>query len=398
MAKKRTLKNLGRKGLSLLLAAVMTTSLIQISAFATGGDAEASAPAATLKLTKKWEGVPADATGTVNITLTNKDKATESYTQSVTVGEETVLTFDALTPGATYLVSEDSDSYQCDTEEITVNSATSAGFAVDAGRQTPCANQEVLVQLEGTNYLVASKGQDFLVWTYHELETQADKDEFVKAFQSVAEGPFQGIPGKSIEFIFGNQATYGDETVTVDADKGTVTFSAKSNWSQVMVGNYEPVYTVEKTTAEITNTCISPVTPIVPATLDIVKVDKDHYTTGLSGAMLALFDKATDVDTATKAIKYATSDKDGKLSFTFTKGGSYYVREVVAPEGYELSDAFWHIVVTQDGNKLSADAFLGCTGTESALTGGTLFVPNVKKDDVPPTSPAPTHKYSVVHQ
>ena len=37
MAKKHTLKNLSRKGLSLLLAAVMTTSLIQVSAFATEG-------------------------------------------------------------------------------------------------------------------------------------------------------------------------------------------------------------------------------------------------------------------------------------------------------------------------------------------------------------------------
>ena len=74
--------------------------------------------------------------------------------------------------------------------------------------------------------------------------------------------------------------------------------------------------------------------------VEFTKVDADHPNTGLEGAKFALY---TDV-TETTAYKIATSDKDGKVTFTelpydTIDGATYYMKEIQAPSGYVLDNS-----------------------------------------------------------
>ena len=89
--------------------------------------------------------------------------------------------------------------------------------------------------------------------------------------------------------------------------------------------------------------------------VEFTKVDADHPNTGLEGAKFALY---TDV-TETTAYKTATSDKDGKVTFTElpydTKtGATYYMKEIQAPSGYVLDNrTIYTISIAVNGTEIT---------------------------------------------
>ena len=89
--------------------------------------------------------------------------------------------------------------------------------------------------------------------------------------------------------------------------------------------------------------------------VEFTKVDADHPNTGLEGAKFALY---TDV-IETTAYKTATSDKDGKVTFTElpydTKtGATYYMKEIQAPSGYVLDNStIYTISITVNGTEVT---------------------------------------------
>ncbi len=93
------------------------------------------------------------------------------------------------------------------------------------------------------------------------------------------------------------------------------------------------------------NAEISSVTTTDLANLTFTKVKKDNKTP-LSGAIFKLY---TD-DTCTTEFKTATSGEDGTVRFDQLFPGTYYMKEVQAPNGYVASNEVWTVDVTE-GNE-----------------------------------------------
>ncbi len=69
---------------------------------------------------------------------------------------------------------------------------------------------------------------------------------------------------------------------------------------------------------------------LVPAKGSIIINKVDENKTPLSGAEFTLYNENKEI------IKTALSDKDGKVVFSDLKDGKYFVKETMAPEGYEI--------------------------------------------------------------
>ena len=93
------------------------------------------------------------------------------------------------------------------------------------------------------------------------------------------------------------------------------------------------------------NAEVSSVTTTDLAKLTFTKVKKDEKTP-LPGAVFKLY---TD-DTCTTELKMATSGADGTVTFDKLFPGTYYMKEVQAPNGYVASNEVWTVDVTE-GNE-----------------------------------------------
>ena len=88
---------------------------------------------------------------------------------------------------------------------------------------------------------------------------------------------------------------------------------------------------------------------IIPADglLEIVSVDENG--TGLSGAVIGLFQSDETEFTAENALATATSAEDGAFSFSDVPFGNWVLKELESPEGFILSDEIIPVTVEEDG-------------------------------------------------
>lgn len=98
----------------------------------------------------------------------------------------------------------------------------------------------------------------------------------------------------------------------------------------------------------IPNAKISQVTTDALGTLTFSKVNKDG--TGLSGASFALY---TDEDCTTQLETATSVGKTGTVTFDRLRAGTYYLKEIQAPEGYVLSNEKWKVEVTKNGDNVT---------------------------------------------
>ena len=98
----------------------------------------------------------------------------------------------------------------------------------------------------------------------------------------------------------------------------------------------------------IPNARISQVTTDALGTLTFSKVNKDG--TGLSGASFALY---TDEDCTTQLETATSVGKTGTVTFDRLRAGTYYLKEIQAPEGYVLSNEKWKVEVTKNGDNVT---------------------------------------------
>ena len=98
----------------------------------------------------------------------------------------------------------------------------------------------------------------------------------------------------------------------------------------------------------IPNARISQVTTDALGTLTFNKVNKDG--TGLSGASFALY---TDEDCTTQLETATSVGKTGTVTFDRLRAGTYYLKEIQAPEGYVLSNEKWKVEVTKNGDNVT---------------------------------------------
>ncbi len=98
----------------------------------------------------------------------------------------------------------------------------------------------------------------------------------------------------------------------------------------------------------IPNAQISQVTTDALGTLTFNKVNKDG--TGLSGASFALY---TDEDCTTQLETATSVGKTGTVTFDRLRAGTYYLKEIQAPEGYVLSNEKWKVEVTKNNDTVT---------------------------------------------
>lgn len=144
-----------------------------------------------------------------------------------------------------------------------------------------------------------------------------------------------------------------------------------------------PVATAATPTFTITNTANVVEAPeIVPASLTVIKKDADNGAL-LKGAKFTLIPeggKATDA-------AFAETDENGKAVFTDLAKGTYTLKEITAPAGYQATDKTWTITVSDDAKtaayKLVAGKFvktITCKvdDVENVVSNGTITITNAK--------------------
>lgn len=151
---------------------------------------------------------------------------------------------------------------------------------------------------------------------------------------------------------------------TYTPENGTVTVTAGGSAEVTVTNTYTKVFG-----ADIVN----------PASLTVFKKDaKDG--TKLEGAKFVLI-------SGNKSEVTMTTDKDGKAVFTGLTKGTYTLKEVTAPEGYQATDKTWTITVSDDaqtaGYVLKDGKFvkvITCTvdDVENIVANGSITITNVK--------------------
>lgn len=147
------------------------------------------------------------------------------------------------------------------------------------------------------------------------------------------------------EKLFGK--AYANGTSDKDAKRASLTPDQKEEWHTLTVLYLERGAGLSNCKMNFTlpNAEVSSVTTTDLAKLTFTKVKKDGNTP-LPGAVFKLY---TD-DTCTTELKMATSGADGTVTFDKLFPGTYYMKEVQAPNGYVASNEVWTVDVTE-GNE-----------------------------------------------
>lgn len=147
------------------------------------------------------------------------------------------------------------------------------------------------------------------------------------------------------EKLFGQE--YANGASNKDAKRASLTKAQKEEWHTLTVLYLERGAGLSNCKMNFTlpNVEVSSVTTTDLAKLTFTKVKKDEKTP-LPGAVFKLY---TD-DTCTTELKTATSGADGTVTFDKLFPGTYYMKEVQAPNGYVASNEVWTVDVTE-GNE-----------------------------------------------
>lgn len=144
------------------------------------------------------------------------------------------------------------------------------------------------------------------------------------------------------EKLFGEE--YANGASDKDAKRASLTPAQKKEWHTLTVLYLERGAGLSNCKMNFTlpNAEVSSVTTTDLAKLTFTKVKKDKVTP-LPGAVFKLY---TD-DTCTTELKTATSGADGTVTFDKLFPGTYYMKEVQAPNGYVASNEVWTVDVTE---------------------------------------------------
>ena len=145
------------------------------------------------------------------------------------------------------------------------------------------------------------------------------------------------------EKLFGSE--YANGASDKDAKRASLTPDQKEEWHTLTVLYLERGAGLSNCKMNFTlpNAEVSSVTTTDLAKLTFTKVKKEEKTP-LPGAVFKLY---TD-DTCTTELKMATSGADGTVTFDKLFPGTYYMKEVQAPNGYVASNEVWTVDVTED--------------------------------------------------
>lgn len=320
------------------------------------------APTATLTLTKEWAD---NVTDDQSVTISLKD-GSKTYTAqnggTVTPGTAADLIFTGLTPGATYEIVESPADYELSQSSIDLSEVTVTDMDFETKiDERSCSNLvNTVVDLKGANYLVAGlTSQDgCIIWTYNELSLE-EQDLFVKT----CETPNGSYKIENPTFIHGVSASAAG--VSIDANRGTITFSASSDWKQFFGGVYTYVYGGTENAVTITNSA-------KVADLTITKTFTGDLTSAPEGfsANFSVYRGETATGTPIRTFTY-TDVADGNAKLENLPYGIY---TVVETDATFPSAADYQTV--QTSYKVNGGTQSNGTVTINSATGATVEVVN----------------------
>ncbi len=295
------------------------------------------APTATLTLNKEWAtNVATGSAVTINL---NKDGTSIAPNEgSVTSGTSAKLTFDDLTPGATYQIIESPADYiLLDESGNAITSITlgdtylsSIDFEeIDEVENCSQLENDVPYSLQGANCIVAARtgSNGVVIWTYNSL-SDTEKAKLLEELRgSGFSSNYQFAPGAGkdpVRFISGVNAQFpetGDPDVMI-TDARKITFSDKSVWSKFALGTYTYNYGGTENEVTVTNSAKT-------GTLTISKTFSYEGTTNTSapagfGATFVVKNKS---GTPVASLTYAELSDSTKNPITNLPYGTYTVEE-----------------------------------------------------------------------
>ena len=99
----------------------------------------------------------------------------------------------------------------------------------------------------------------------------------------------------------------------------------------------------------------------------------------LAGAVFGLFANSTTTYTVGTAIMTATSDAQGEFIFENVSSGTYKVKELVAPDGYDLNNTVYTVTVTNNGVTYPSGALMLMVNNTPTVTNS--FIVGRKVDE-----------------
>lgn len=292
----------------------------------------------TLTITKKVEGLTGTSAPTeFNFTVTGPN----NYSKDVTVSANGSLPLTGL-PVGEYTVKEK----PTDIPGYTLNTT----YKTDAATAEPTTEKATVTVTANTDATVTVTNT-YAKDTTSVTVTKEWNDNLVKALrpESVTVQLMKNdvpVDGALVVLDDNNQWSHTWTDLPMYNDTGSkITYSVKEvNVPAGYTVAVNPVATAATPTFTITNTANVVEAPeIVPASLTVIKKDADNGAL-LKGAKFTLIPeggKATDA-------AFAETDENGKAVFTDLAKGTYTLKEITAPAGYQATDKTWTITVSDD--------------------------------------------------
>ena len=331
----------------------------------------------SLTITKKVEGLTGTSAPTeFKFTVTGPN----NYSKDVTVSANGSLPLTGL-PVGEYTVKEK----PTDIPGYTLNTT----YKTDAATAEPTTEKATVTVTANTDATVTVTNT-YTKDTTSVTVTKEWNDNLVKALrpESVTVQLMKnGVPvdGALVVLDDNNQWSHTWTDLPMYNDTGSkITYSVKEvNVPAGYTVAVNPVATAATPTFTITNTANVVEAPeIVPASLTVIKKDADNGAL-LKGAKFTLIPeggKATDA-------AFAETDENGKAVFTDLAKGTYTLKEITAPAGYQATDKTWTITVSDDAKtaayKLVNGKFvktITCKvdDVENVVSNGTITITNAK--------------------
>lgn len=329
------------KGLSLLFALLLLVGVAGSSleaSFAAKVKSKATnvatATTVTKTVSKVWEddnnaaGMRPDS---VQIQLMSNGVA---YGDPVTLNEANnwSYTWISLPSGTTYTVEELAVDHYVPAYSNSVLGLSSSYRIITPGNKVTFNMED----LNYSSYIVAKKGNNFLVWTMGELNP-AQQVEFLDQLHALPNlnASYPNTTMKNTVFMSGLEFSYKGININVTSEyEGTFYFDEKSDWSHFLIGQHDDQITVTNTYTE----------PPAPETKDVtakkIWIDEPGTAPIHPNIYFQLYRMVPDGDP--EAVEMPRLLTDGVTEVTWTD------QPIMNPEGIEY--VYWVVETDENGD------------------------------------------------
>ena len=245
--------------------------------------------------------------------------------------------------GATFKLYRKSDD-----SEVTTITTGSNGFAML--NAIPYGEYYVVETIAPEGYVLNSARQDITITDNNNTYTFSFTNKIIEGGLTISKVDGDtGSPLQGVEFKIYNSADDEVSTVTTDnKGKAVVNNLAYGDYyfketkapTGYFISNAKVNFSIDTNGQMITKTVKN---TKVKGRIKIVKSDAEDHNTKLQGAVFGIYDKATDTK-----VEEITTNKNGEATSSDLTYGTYYVKELQAPVGYNINANTFDVSVDSD--------------------------------------------------